>query len=207
MHGTVGALGRTVSVDATAGDVLSKFNIGLMGAGELRRNRLVLPLDFMWIKLSDDKVLPIDTAISAKAKVYQAVLTPKVGYQILDHPKLKVIALAGIRYWYLGTNLSFQPSSLGLSFSRSANLVDGVAGGRITAPLSPKISVTILGDAGGGGANLDYQVAALFNYQIKPKWTLQGGWRYLDLDYRGSNQFIYDAAQSGLILGVIYKLK
>jgi len=207
VHGTAGALGRKVSVDATAGDVFSRANIGIMGAGEFQRNRLALPLDFMWIKLSDDKVLPISTATSAKAKVYQAVLTPKVGYLILDHQRLQIVALAGIRYWHLGADLSFEPSILGLSFSRSTNWVDGLGGGRITVPLSPKISVTVLGDAGGGGANMDYQVVGFLNYQIKPKWTLQGGWRYLDVDYRGNNQFVYDAAQSGLILGVNHKWK
>jgi hypothetical protein len=47
VHGTVGALGRTVGFHASAGDVLSKFNIGLMGAVEARRKRFLLPVDFM----------------------------------------------------------------------------------------------------------------------------------------------------------------
>ena len=59
VHGTVGALDRTVGFHASAGDVLSKFNIGLMGAVEARKKRFLLPVDFMWIKLSDDRGLPL----------------------------------------------------------------------------------------------------------------------------------------------------
>src|SRR5215469_7990933 len=35
-HGTVGVLGRDASVHASAGDLLSHFNFGLMGASEAR---------------------------------------------------------------------------------------------------------------------------------------------------------------------------
>jgi len=76
-------------------------------------------------------------------------------------------------------------------------------------PLSPKTVITVLGDPGGGGANLDYQVAGLLGYKVKPTIILQAGWRYLDVNYRpnGRFSFIYDAAQSGLLLGVTFNVK
>src|SRR5262250_1688212 len=51
-HGTVGALGRDVSMHASPGDLLSHFDIGLMGAAEARKKRFVLNGDIMWIRLS-----------------------------------------------------------------------------------------------------------------------------------------------------------
>ena len=212
VHGTVGALGRTASVHASAGDVLSKFNIGLMGAVEARRKRFLLPVDFMWIKLSDDKGLPLSPfpgITSIKVKVTQTILTPKAGYRVVDHEKLKADGVVGIRYWHLGQNFSLQPSGLLSNSSQSANWVDVVAGANFTMPLSPKAAITVLGDAGAGGANLDYQVAGLLGYKIKPTVILQAGWRYLDVNYRpnGSSGFIYDAAQSGLLLGVTFNLR
>jgi hypothetical protein len=51
---------------------------------------------------------------------------------------------------------------------------------------SSKASIDILGDAGEGGATLDYQIAGFVNYQVKPKIALQGGWRYLTVHY-GNN--------------------
>jgi hypothetical protein len=211
LHGTVGALGHNASIHASAGDVLSKLNIGLMGAGEFRKGRFVAPFDFMWIKLSDDKALPgvvpvtTTATTSIKAKVTQSMLTPKVGYRVIDGKALKVDGLVGLRYWHLGTSLLLEPSNVS-EVSQSANWVDVVAGAKMQLALSPKVAITVLGDAGGGGANSEYQVAGLMAYRIK-KAQLQAGWRYLDVHYLGGSQFVYSVAQSGLVLGVTFNLK
>ena len=73
-------------------------------------------------------------------------------------------------------------------------------------PLSSKASVDVLGDAGEGGATLDYQVGGLLNYQVKPKWTLQGGWRYLTVHY-GNNGNIFNSSIQGILIGATYKFK
>jgi hypothetical protein len=209
VHGNVGAHGYTASVHASAGDVLSKFNIGLMGAVEARKKRFVVPVDYMWIKLSDDKAFPgigDFGADSIKAKMTSSILTPKVGYRFVNSIKLQADALVGIRYWHLGTNLSLQPADF-VAVSQSANWVDVVAGAKFVMPLSPKALVTVFGDAGGGGASVDYQVGALLGYRVKPTVILQAGWRYLDVNYRPSSSFVYDVAESGLLIGVTFNLK
>jgi hypothetical protein len=161
----------------------------------------------MWMKLSDDKALPVNQTgvTSIKAKLTQTVLTPKAGYLLVDQEKLKADATLGIRYWHLGENFSLQPS--GINNSQSANWVDVVAGARFTMPLSPKAMITVLGDAGAGGANVDYQVAGLLGYKVKPTVILQLGWRYLDVNYRPSSTFIYDGVTSGILLGVTFNIK
>jgi hypothetical protein len=208
VHGTVGFRGYDASVHAGFGDIFSYLNIGVMGAVEARKGRLLLPVDFLWMKLSDDKGIPFSPfpgATSIKVKVYESILTPKVGYRLVDQQKLKVDGTVGIRYFHLGENLSLQPSDL--NNSQSANWVDVVAGGRITLPVSPKASVMVLGDAGAGGANLDYQVAGLLSYTIKPWVSVQGGWRYLDVDYRPSSTFVYDMVTSGVLIGATFNIK
>ncbi|WP_157466704.1 hypothetical protein [Edaphobacter aggregans] len=211
MHGTIGGRGYTTSVHASFGDIFDYLNIGLMAAVEARKNRILLPLDFMWMKLSDDRGLPLspdpNIITSIKVKVNQTMLTPKVGYRLVDNEKLKADALVGFRYFHLGNNFSFQPSGLLGDRSVSADWADVVAGARFTMPLSPKAEITILGDAGGGGADLDYQFAALLGYRIKPKIAIQAGWRYLDVNYRPSSTFVYDIASSGLLLGVTFNVK
>jgi hypothetical protein len=57
IHGTVGALGKEASVHATFGDIFSQLNIGLMSAVETRHNRIVMPVDFIWLNLSDEQTL------------------------------------------------------------------------------------------------------------------------------------------------------
>jgi hypothetical protein len=208
MHGTVGARGQEASVHVSAGDVLSYLNIGAMGAVEARYNRVVMPVDFLWIKLSDDKGLPINQiATSVKAEVRKTLLTPKIGYRIVDQAKIKVDALFGIRYWHLATDLSLRPTPIANGFSQSAGWVDAVAGGKFQFVLTPKIDLTVAGDAGGGSARSDYQIVGLIGYKLWRRCILQGGWRYLDVNYRPSGGFVYNVASTGLLLGATITLK
>jgi hypothetical protein len=210
VHGTVGALGRTVGVHASASDLLSHFRFGVMGLIEPSYKRIIMPVDLMWIRLGDDKAIPFPSlkANTANIKGGELVLTPKIGYRIIDSEKLKVDALAGFRYWHFTESLSFTPSTLGLNFSKSQNWVDPLVGGRITLPLSPKAEVTVAGDVGGWGvgSQLDYQVVGLLGYRIKPHVTLQVGYRYLDVNYRSSGTIV-DMATSGVMFGITMNLK
>jgi hypothetical protein len=213
VHGTIGALGRDVSVHATPGDLLSNFRFGLMGAFEARYKRIVVPLDLMWIRLEDDKALPFPNLMATKAKLTgsELLLTPKIGYRLLDEKRIKIDALTGFRYWHFSENLKFVPSNLNLNFSGSQNLVDPLVGGRVQLGLTPKIEANILGDVGGWGtgSQLEYQVAGVLGYKIKPKWTLQAGYRYLNIDYRNSNHggTVVYLITNGVIFGATIDLK
>ena len=208
-YGTVGALGREVHVYADPSQIFSHFRFGLMGLVEADHKRIVLPLDMIWARFGDDKALPFPNvlATTADVKVDEFILTPKIGYRLLDQEKIKIDALTGFRYWHLGQNLQFSPSRLGLNLSGSQNWVDPLVGGRILGVLTPKVSLSIGGDVGGWGAGsqLDYQILGLLGYKIKPAWTLQAGYRYLDVNYRSNT--VYDAATSGIVLGVSINLK
>ena len=208
VHGTVGALGHEASVDASFRDIFSYVNIGLMFALEPRYNRIVMPLDFMWMKLSDDKASPFDVGpTSAKAEINQVMVAQKIGYRVIDSEKLIVDGLVGFRYWHMGTTLTLQPQ-VANGFYESASWADAVGGARIQVMVLPKVTLTVLGDAGGGEADSDYQVAGLLGWKSK-KVSLQGGWRYVSVNYRpsGSLRFVYDMATSGLIFGVTIPLK
>jgi hypothetical protein len=213
VHGTIGALGRDVSVHATPGDLLSNFRFGLMGAFETQYKRIVLPIDLMWIRLEDDKALPFPNLMATKAKLTgsELLLTPKIGYRLLDEERIKIDALTGFRYWHFSENLKFVPSNLNLNFSGSQNLVDPLVGGRVQLGLTPKIVANILGDVGGWGtgSQLEYQVAGLLGYKIKPKWTLQAGYRYLSIDYRNSDHggTVVYLITNGVIFGATIDLK
>jgi len=210
ISGDVGAFGHTASVHASATDVLGYFNIGIMGAVEARRNRLIVPVDFMWIKVGDNKSFPetdLGIARSINVKVTESILTPKVGYRFADTERWKADALFGMRYWHLGQTLTLNPSGRG--FSPSVNWVDFNIGMRVAAALTPKVAITAFADEGAGGSRLDYQAGGLLGYKIKPTIALQLGWRYLYVDYRGSGdkRFIFDAHMSGPVLGVTFGVK
>ncbi len=208
MHGTVGARGYDTSVHASFGDIFSYLNMGLMVAAEPRYKKFSAPVDFIWMKLSDDKSLPFQIGpTSIKTKINEDLLTPKGAYRLVDGKMLKVDGNLGIRYYHLGTTLTFVPGTYLAPVYQSANWVDVVSGARIQAALSPKMTATIFGDAGAGGANLDYQIGAFLGYKVKPKINLQAGWRYLAVNYRPQSGFVYDVDTSGLLIGVIINLK
>jgi hypothetical protein len=207
--GTVGARGHDLSFHADAGDMLSHFHLGLMATVEARKNRFVMPIDFMWIDLQAAKGLSFDQGVnSVKLGVSEVVFTPNVGYRIVDHEKVKVDALVGLRYWHLGQSLNFNPPIFG-GISASQNWVDGIAGGKIVMALSPKAGVTIAGDAGGGGSSLDYQVVGVFGFRVCRSAVLDLGWRYMYVDYLKNppKQALFDAHMSGAVLGVTFNLK
>jgi hypothetical protein len=207
--GTAGALGHDVSFDASAGDLLSHFHLGLMANVEARKNRFVMPIDFMWIDLQAARGLPFDQGLSSvKLGISETVFDPKVGYRIVDHEKVKIDALIGLRYWHLGQSLNFNPPIFN-GISASQNWVDGIAGGKFEFALAPKASVIIAGDAGGGGSSLDYQVVGVLGLRLCRVAILDLGWRYLYVNYLSSapKSAAFDAHMSGALLGVTFNLK
>ena len=171
IHGTVGVLGANASIHAPFSDVFHHLKGVIPIAMDAQKGRFVCPEDFFWVKLGDDRAFPLNELGQTSINLHETEsnVTPKFGYRVLDREHLKVDALAGIRYWHLGQELSLVPS--GLSRSQSGNWVDGLGGARFILPLSEKAAVTIAGDAGGGGANLDYQVVG-FDVQIHSKTWL-----------------------------------
>lgn len=206
LSGTAGVLGHEASVHVSAGDVLSNFNFGIMGAVEARKNRLLVPIDFMWVRLKDNKGLPetdfVPTSITAK--LTESILTPKVGFRFADTERWKADALFGIRYWHLGESLTLNPSGPGASGSQ--NWVDFNLGVRVAAAVTPKMSVTVFGDEGAGGSRLDYQVGGLLGYRIKSSTALLLGWRYLYVDRQDKGN-ILNVHESGPLVGISFNVK
>lgn len=213
VHGTVGAFGRDAGFSVTPSDLLSHARFGLLGVVEARRNRIVSPIDTLWLNVKATKALPfpgpLATSASVTANIF--ILTPKVGFRVINQDRFKADFLTGIRYFYFGETLSFSPSLLGLNFSKNQNWVDPLVGGRLQADLSQKTMITIAGDVGGWGvgSQMDYQIVGLLGYKLKPNLTLQGGYRYLyfDREKSGPAGATANVAMSGILIGVTMNLK
>ena len=211
VHGTVGALRHDVIVQASPIDLLSHFNIGLMGAADARYKRFVLNGNLQWVRLSDSQAVPLDIIgiTSADTRVGQLVLTPKVGYRFIDEEKLKAEGLIGVRYWHLGQKFELNLVSPGFTFEASQNWADILIGGRIQIPVAKKVGVNLMGDVGGWNATakLDYSFAALLSYKFRTKWTMLAGYNYQFVDYRGGNSSVFKVVMSGAVLAMTYHLR
>ena len=205
IHGTVGVLGHDAGIHVPFSDVWHTLKGIIPIAVEVDKRRLVIPVDYFWVKLGDDRGIPFNELGQTSVNIHltESIFTPKIGYRLVNAEHFKVDALAGIRYWYVGQNLTVEPAGVGRS--QSASWVDGLGGARAILPLSEKASITVSGDAGAGGANLDYQALGLLNYNFTPKWGAAVGWRYLYVNYRPTDHlFIFNTAMTGLIAGVSY---
>ena len=207
VYGSVGANGNNLHFYATPDELFSHFRFGLLGLLDTRYKRVVLPLDLIWLRLGDDRALPLSpTGTVANIKLDMFILTPKVGYRVIDTKMIKIDALAGFRYWHVGQNLQFTTNTL--NFSGSQSWVDPLVGGRILGNLSPKFEIAIGGDVGGWGtgSQLEYSVGGFLGYRIKPPVALQVGYRYMAVDYTNGNKLL-DLIISGPLIGVTIALK
>src|SRR6267142_1008324 len=95
VHGTVGAKDRSVGVHVSATDLLSHFRFGLMGTVEATHNRILIPIDLMFVRLRDDKGIPLGAfgATTATVTANEFILTPKIGVTVIKAKMLQVDAL------------------------------------------------------------------------------------------------------------------
>ncbi len=121
IHGTVGVLGHNAGIHVPFSDIWSSLKGLIPIAVEADKGRWVAPVDFFWVKLGAGKSTPFTDLTQRYVNIHltQSILTPKIGYRLYDGEHLKIDALGGIRYWYIGQNLTLVPT--GLSDSRSAN--------------------------------------------------------------------------------------
>jgi hypothetical protein len=177
-----------------------------MGTAEIRYNRIIIPVDFMWVRLKDSRGIPFTDAVeSVNVKINEDIFAPKAGYCLVDKSRFRADALIGLRYWHLGTTLTLQPQ-ISNGFYGAANWVDAVEGARFQVFFTPKVVLTIAGDAGGGGSRLDYQVVGLLGYKMK-RVTLQGGWRYLVIHKKHTGEAFADLGMTGVVIGAVIPLK
>ncbi|MFL6446514.1 MAG: hypothetical protein ACJ746_02305 [Bryobacteraceae bacterium] len=168
-HGTLGATDRNADFRATPGDLLSHFRSGLMGAVQVQRGRFVLLTDLMWTRLraTNATTLPIPgmPQLSAETKANELFITPEIGYRFIAGEKLKADWFAGVRYWHLQSSLQLTSPRLRSEISGSRNWVDPLMGFHFQFAVSPRLGVHIIGDAGVGGSDLDFQALGFIGYK------------------------------------------
>jgi hypothetical protein len=198
----IGNLNVDVNTGITDDDI--HLNFGFMGTFEARKNRLVILTDLQFSNLGTDRPSPGPFFSGATADFKTFILDPEVGYRILDNPEKGAFldVLGGIRYWHLRTDLTFNAGLLpGVTITESRDWVDGVAGLRGRAHLTPRVFLTGKGDLGGGGSNFTYQLFGAAGVLVGTRYALIGGYRYLNVNYNKDN-FLFDMALHGPVFGL-----
>jgi hypothetical protein len=208
LKGTIGIVGETAEVNASFSDIFRNLDFAAMGTFEARKRNWTVLVDGMYMSLSGQKVTPSPFFSDIDVEVKEIVVTPQVGYRVVNTERGSIDLLAGARIWHVNTHLTFQPLIRPLvDVEGSRNWVDPIIGARGTAGLSPRTFVLGEFDAGGFGVGSDFtgQVFGGVGFQLKPRVALIGGYRYLRVDYVKDN-FIYRTSLSGITLGAKFRL-
>jgi hypothetical protein len=208
IEGDVGAGGSTTHVDASIGDILSNFDIAVMGVAEARYERFGLFTDLMYVKLSTSGDTPLGILASSVDFTTQSLTwTAAAEYRLLDQPDASVDAFAGFRLFSLKNELDFNPPGLigGLALSQTETWADPVVGLKGRVSINPQLYLTSWALIGGGASSeLLWDVMGGAGYQFTDSFSAVVGYRAMGVDYENGG-FVYDTVQQGPILGAVFR--
>ncbi|WP_245472331.1 hypothetical protein [Rhizobium jaguaris] len=204
MKGDIAQFGLPeVHVDADFSDIFNVLDFGIMAAGEARYDRYSIFGDIIYVKLSEDATTPrgiFANNIEVTSKTFMGLLGG--GYAVIDGPAGHLDLVGGAKVWSVDTNIAFNGGLLGgVSRDDSATWVDAVAGVRGDYFFTPHIYLTGWGLVGGGGADIDWDVAAGLGYKFNNTISAVAGYRALGVDY-SHDGFVFNVVQQGPILGL-----
>lgn len=210
MNGTVGFGGREVQVKQSFTDIFSNLKAGVMGLTEVQRGPVSFLTDVMWVRLGNETAIPITglpNATDVNTSLDTFTLTPYFGYRLLGNDKGAINYILGARYYHIGSTISAMTTAGKVSTSTSDNWADVVGGGRFELNLTPRVNAFFLGEAGGGGSLLTWQIIGGAGYRLSKRWTSQLAYRRLYFNRQNSNGFGLEQTQQGLVLGITFRIR
>lgn len=208
LEGNVGAGGVTTHVDAGVGDILSNFDIAVMGVAEARYERFGLFTDLVYVRLSASGDTPFGVLASGADFTTQSLMwTAAAEYRLLDQRDASIDLLAGFRLFSLKNELDFNPPGLlgGTGLSQTETWADPIVGLKGHFSITPEFYLTGWGLIGGGAsAELTWDLMGGAGYQFSPSFSAVIGYRAAAVDYE-NDDFVYDVVQHGPILGAVFR--
>jgi hypothetical protein len=198
------ALG-TIESSTSGSDALSNLDMAFMAAFEARRGRLGLVADLLYVDLSSEADTPLGRLFdSVKTDVKGTALSGYAFYRAVEQPQVALDVGAGFRAYWLSFDTSLTPGTRpGRDFDLSEDWVDPLIAVRGIFTFSDRWSANAVLDYGGfdGENDSSYQALASVNYAINDRWTVRGGWRYLDIQ-KEINGLDIESTLNGPIIGV-----
>jgi hypothetical protein len=200
--------------EITRHDILDDFDIAALWAMRVRKGPWSLTSDFIYLDISAKKDLSLFSLVPSLATLDEAgfkawIITPNIGYTILDNEKQKIDLYAGARYFRIefDVTIDIDPILPGdPSFSRKESPTvsnwDGIVGARGLYDLTDKWFIPYSVNAGTGESDFTWQAQAGFGYRFSDLTALFG-WRYLTYDV-GTDTAIKELTLNGPFAGVIF---
>jgi hypothetical protein len=205
MSGDVGQFGMPkVHTDTSFDNILSDLDFSFMGIAEARKNRFSLFADIVYTKVSSSTSTPrgfFADHVNLKSETFAGLVG--AGYAVAQGSRGTLDLVGGLRVWDARSEITFKGGRLdGRSATDSDTWVDAIGGFRGKFILGNDFYISGWALAGGGDADLDWDVAAMLGYDFNQSVSAVLGYRALGVDYQ-NNDFVYDVVQRGPTAGVV----
>jgi hypothetical protein len=131
------------------------------------------------------------------------MVEPSVSFHVSD----RFETIVGARYVNVSSEIR---GPFGRNPSGTRDWWDPFIGAKWTQPIGEHWSFNLRGDYGGFevGSDEAWQVFPYLSWQINERASMQGGFRWLSVDYdegNGSTDFLYDVMTEGFQLGATFR--
>ena len=188
--------GKTASgsdVDVDFDDILDNLELGFMGLFGAQKGKWSLWADLIYLDVEEDTSVfnePLSVELSGW------IITPAVGYNLVDTERVRLDVLGGARYLYLDLDLRLGQ----LADEESDSVWDAIVGVRGSFNLTEKWYLPYHLDVGTGDSDFTWQALGGVGYKFK--WfDLLVAYRYLSWDF-DDNDAVDDLDLSGPFAGV-----
>ncbi|MFH0996839.1 MAG: hypothetical protein V1844_15295 [Pseudomonadota bacterium] len=203
---TSAANGTNVNVDIN--DVLSDLKFAAMGVVGVQKGKLSFMVDTFYADLQDTKDKSISafrrtTDLQAEVKLKTWIVTPVIGYNLIDYEKSKLDIVAGARYLkaeLYASLYSDRDRARNPEVSGSDEYWDGIVGLKGEIALYEQLYMPLYLDIGTGNSDFTWQVAGGLGYRFG-LCDLVAGYRYMSWDFKDSS-FLKDLNLSGPYIGL-----
>jgi hypothetical protein len=198
--------GTDFSIDF--GDLVSNLKFAYMGVAGVKKGKWSLMVDTIYMDVKDSK----DGSFSASSGTINThtevqmkswVVTPVIGYNLIDCQKGKLDVIAGARYFNVQVDVnvsSSRPFGRDPSVSASGDVWDGIVGVKGEVALCEKLYMPLYLDIGTGDSDFTWQAAGGLGYRFG-LCDLVAGYRYLSWDFSNSRA-LSDINLSGPYIGL-----
>ncbi len=208
IEGDVGARGRTTHIDASFDDIMSNFDVGVMGLAEARYGRFGVFTDLNYIKLSASRDTPLGILARSVDLTTQSLMWTAAGeYRLIEQPDASLDAFAGFRLFSIKNELDFNPPGLlgGTELSQTETWTDPIVGMKGRVSINERFYLTSWALIGGGASSdLVWDVMGGAGYQFNDSFSAVVGYRAAGVDYENDG-FVYDTVQHGPTIGLLVR--
>jgi hypothetical protein len=183
-------------IDIELDDILDSLEFAFMGAVGVSKGKWSLAADLIYLNAEDSAA--IAPGVSANVELTNWVITPLVGYNIVNTGKSRLDIVGGARYLYLKADL--RVDALSFRAEDSGSNWDAVIGARGSVDLAKKWYLFGYLDIGTGESDLTWQAFGGVGYRFK-YLDLVAAYRYLSWDF-DDNQALDDLYIHGPGIGI-----